>query len=100
VKGTMLTIAKDVHRHAVAALKNVEGWFSNWAIPVFWFYWNCWSIATARNKKQSTGTLSSTTLIILCHLLVLLLLWLSMKIISFVLRYYWLELIKKYWLQK
>jgi hypothetical protein len=29
VKGTMLTIAKDVHRHAVAALKNVEGWFSN-----------------------------------------------------------------------
>jgi hypothetical protein len=29
VKGTMLTIAKDVHRYAVAALKNVEGWFSN-----------------------------------------------------------------------
>jgi hypothetical protein len=26
VRGTILTTAKDAHRHAAAVLKNVEGW--------------------------------------------------------------------------
>jgi hypothetical protein len=29
VKGTMLTIAKDAHKHVAAVLKNVEGWLGN-----------------------------------------------------------------------
>jgi hypothetical protein len=29
VKGTMLTTAKDAHKHAAAVLKNVEGWLGN-----------------------------------------------------------------------
>jgi hypothetical protein len=35
VKGTMLTTAKDVLRHAAAVLKNVEGWLDNRAAPIF-----------------------------------------------------------------
>jgi hypothetical protein len=35
VKGTMLIIAKDAHKHAAAVLKNVEGWLGNRTTLIF-----------------------------------------------------------------
>ena len=41
VKGTMLITARDVHKHAAAVLKNVEGWqdrFRKDHLSTFSFY--------------------------------------------------------------
>jgi hypothetical protein len=35
VKYTMLTTARDAHKHVVAVRKNVEGWLDNQATPIF-----------------------------------------------------------------
>jgi hypothetical protein len=35
VSTTMLTTAKDVHKHAAAVLKNVEGWLGNRTTLIF-----------------------------------------------------------------
>ena len=47
VKGTMLTTAKDAHKHAAAVLKNVEGWLGNRTTLIFLIFLElllaCWS---------------------------------------------------------
>jgi len=52
VKGTMLTTARDAHKHAAAVPKNVEGWLGNRTTLIFLilleFLWqDCWQQAAS-----------------------------------------------------